>query len=168
MSDTRSAPHPSFAPSGARSTNENSHPRVPLRSPVGELRCTRGYRPAPRRGAKNPNLPRSESCVPPRRQIRIRGERTPFLPRPVTPIMMKVREPTPNARTGVETPKLERPEGASDCSHGWSGTAAQPPGAEPVESGSSYLFRTEGAKEIFRSLSQKREQHPRLFCVVAQ
>ena len=41
----------------------------------------------------------------------------------------------------------ERPDGASECSHGWSDGAAQPTGAEPVEGFSPPLSRPKGAKE---------------------
>ena len=41
----------------------------------------------------------------------------------------------------------ERPDGASECSHGWSDGAAQPTGVEPVERVSLSPFRPEGAKE---------------------
>jgi len=42
-----------------------------------------------------------------------------------------------------------RPKGAADCSHGWSGAAAKPPDAQPVEAMacSSSSFRPEGAEE---------------------
>jgi hypothetical protein len=49
-----------------------------------------------------------------------------------------------------------RPDGAAECSRGWSGAAALRPDAEPVESGETrvlpplFLFRPGGATEIFR------------------
>ena len=36
---------------------------------------------------------------------------------------------------------LERPNGASECSHGWRDGAAQPTGAEPVEAISCFSSR---------------------------
>jgi len=43
-----------------------------------------------------------------------------------------------------------RPNGATGCSHGWSGAAALRPDAEPVESGYPLSsFRPGGATEIF-------------------
>ncbi len=40
------------------------------------------------------------------------------------------------------------PGGAEDCSHGWSGAAAQPPDAEPVaDSYAVFSLAPDGAKE---------------------
>jgi len=44
-------------------------------------------------------------------------------------------------------PKALGPEGAAGCSHGWSGGAAEPADAEPVEAGLSFsLFAPEGRR----------------------
>ena len=40
-----------------------------------------------------------------------------------------------------------RPNGATECSHGWSGAAAQPPDAEPVETVVHMIARPEGVEE---------------------
>jgi len=39
-----------------------------------------------------------------------------------------------------------RPNGAWDCSHGWSEPSAQPTAAQPVETGARFLLAPEGRR----------------------
>ena len=53
-----------------------------------------------------------------------------------------------NRRKPVTWPAAVRPNGATECSHGCSGTAAKPPDAEPVENVSHIIGRPGGAEEM--------------------
>lgn len=57
------------------------------------------------------------------------------------------RNPRPGAHVGTEAPRL-RPEGAPECSHGWSAARREAGGAEPVEGGSDSVSCPGGAEEV--------------------
>ena len=58
---------------------------------------------------------------------------------------------SPPTRSGTVPLCFFGPNGAGECSRGWSGAAAKPPVAEPVEPKFFFSSRPSGAKEIQRS-----------------